>query len=82
MKVVKQGRSWFKRITCKGCEAVLEVEESDVQYKVTDFDATQQNDKGEIEGTFYVDCIGCGQFLPIKGKDIAKPVADRIKERQ
>jgi ribosomal protein S27E len=82
MKIIKQGRSWFKRITCRGCEAVLEVEESDVQYKVTASDAASQQYEDEIEGTYYVECAGCGQSLTIKPKDIAKPVAERIKDRK
>lgn len=80
MKIIKQGKAWTKRISCRGCGAMLEVEESDIQYKVTDLDAASQQYEDEITGTFYVDCPECGQVLKLK--DVPKPMEERIKDKK
>jgi transcription elongation factor Elf1 len=79
MKIVKKGRDWFKRITCKGCETLLEIEEPDIQYKVTEMDVEAQQYEDDINGTFFVNCGNCELVLPIKVKDIPNPVIERIK---
>lgn len=81
MKTITKGKGWSKRITCKGCNAVLEVEESDIKHRITDSDAASFQYELDIQGTFYVECPECWQVLTIKMKDIPSPIADRIKDK-
>jgi hypothetical protein len=82
MKVIKQGNtSWSKRIGCRGCLAVLEVEEPDILYIVTPADAAKQQYEDDIEGTFYVKCPECELDLIIRNSDIPKAARERIKDK-
>lgn len=79
MKVITKGNGWTLRKTCKGCQAVLEIEAEDINYEVSAEDARSQQYENEIEGTYSVDCPECGLTLPIKSKDIPKLIQNKIK---
>ena len=67
MKVLKTGKTnWITRLRCSGCKAELEAEKEDIQYKITDAEATIQQYVVDIVGTFYVVCPECGQQLKVK----------------
>lgn len=79
MRVVQQGDKWKIKKTCTACKAVLEIEEEDIQYKVTDGDAAKQQYEQDIEGTYFVTCPECGQELIIKSNKIPLGTQERIK---
>lgn len=67
MKVKKKGLvRWKADITCKGCKAELEIEQTDVQYVISDEAALAQQYKKEVMGEFSVGCPECGQRLVVK----------------
>ena len=75
------GEKWSKQVTCKGCKAVLKIEEEDLKYEVTPEDSARDQYNDEVQGTFYIDCCLCEQRLVIKSKDVPKPVAERVKDK-
>ena len=79
MKVISKGGCWTVNKQCKGCKAILEADETDLQYEVTDEDTTAQQYLNEIEGSFYIECPECGQRLKILGKNIPEKIKERIK---
>jgi len=80
MKVIAEGKGWTKRVTCKGCSAVLEAEVSDINYEITDIDLREQQYEPEIEGTYSIDCPECGQNLSIKRNDIPANIRQQIRK--
>ena len=80
MKIIQAGKTWTKRINCKRCTAIFEIEESDIQYEVTSLDASRQQYEDDITGTYYVDCPNCEQTKVLK--DLPRPMANRIKENK
>lgn len=83
MKILEQGKAWSKKVTCRGCKSLLEIEEGDLQYEVTVEDSTRDQYKEEVQGTFYIMCPVdfCGQRLDIKAKDVATKVAEKVKNK-
>jgi hypothetical protein len=80
MKIIQEGKKkWTKKFTCKGCEAVLEADEDDIQYVVTDAHAQAQHEQFEIEGDFIVACPSCTQ--EVKFRDLPKNLKEQIKSR-
>lgn len=79
MIVLDKGEGWSKRLLCKGCKAVLVINASDINYKVTDADAARHQYHDEVEGTYYVECPMCAQRLILKPTAIPKPITDRLK---
>lgn len=82
MKVLKEGEGWKKVLICKGCKSELEIEEDDILYKITDKDISNQQYNIDILGTFYINCIICGQELDLKTKDIPPLIQSRKMEQQ
>ena len=81
MKVIKQGKEWTKRINCKGCEAILEIEESDLQHKVTASDAAKYQYEEDVKGTYFVECGHCGEPIDLKTKDIPARIAEKVRNK-
>lgn len=69
MKVLEENtKKWSMQINCagKGCKVPLEIEQSDISYRVTDEDALAQQYKVDVEGTFSIICPRCGQQTKVK----------------
>lgn len=81
MKVIKSGKGWNKRVTCKGCEAVLEAGSEDVHHEVTDEDARSQQYENEVEGSYFIICPECEQQTKIKSKDIPENIREYLRSR-
>ena len=81
MKVITKGKSWSKQITCKGCKALLEIQEDDLQHRIFATDIARDQYEEEVEGTFFVNCPECFQLLSIKGKDLPEPMKQRIRNK-
>jgi RNase P subunit RPR2 len=78
MKVLVQGNDkWSKKFTCKGCSAVLEAEQDDIEYRITDAHTESQQYQLEIEGDFIVSCPECGQETKLK--DVPPNIKEFIK---
>lgn len=70
MKIITEGKGWTKRLTCRGCKSVLEIEESDLSRKLTEVDISAQQYQEEIEARYFVSCPKCTIELEVKAKDI------------
>lgn len=79
MIVVKKGKGWEKTIACKGCESVLKLEATDVEYKLTKEQTLAQQYETDIEGTYYVTCVECGMQLPLKSDALPETVKSTAK---
>jgi DNA-directed RNA polymerase subunit RPC12/RpoP len=78
MKIIEDGNTkWAKRIKCKSCKVVLEVEASDLEYEVTEAMALAQQYCAEIKGHYFVLCPHCELKLIIK--DVPPLVEKQIK---
>jgi RNase P subunit RPR2 len=71
MKIIKQGL-WEKRVVCKGCKSVLQVEEKDVRYG-------QYSSRYEdvFEGQCYITCPVCEKQTTLK--DVPSPIQQAAK---
>lgn len=81
MKVLEQGsKRWTKKFQCKGCSAVLEAEQDDLEYVVTDAHTRAQQYQEDIEGDYVVNCPECGQEAKIK--DVPPNVKAELKKNR
>ena len=80
MKVLKKGKvEWKSKVTCTGCNSLLEIEEADVRYRVSDEAAHAQQDKIDIKGDYLVTCPECGEH--IKLKFVPSAIQEKIKTK-
>ena len=79
MKVITKGKGWRLNITCKGCEAVLEIETEDLNYELSTEDATNQQYELEIEGRYFVECVECTTRIDIKSKNIPTKIREKAR---
>jgi len=79
MKVLKKGEGWSISKTCKGCKAVLQADASDIQYEITDSDLAAQQYNDDIEGTFFILCPECGQYIKFKDKELPETIKAKLK---
>lgn len=73
MKVIKEGiwsLPWSKECTCKECQAILEVAESDLK---PEGNATDSN---------YYHCPLCGKVNYIDKKDLSTRVKEELNKRR
>jgi DNA-directed RNA polymerase subunit RPC12/RpoP len=78
MKVIETGSKWKTRVSCKACKALLEVEEDDLEYEVTEEKAAAQQYNEFIEGDYYVTCPECRTKVIIKAA-IPQNVRDYVQ---
>lgn len=74
MKILKEG-VWKKKITCRGCNTVIEVEPVDIRYG-----AYVNDEDSNLKGQLYVDCPVCSKRLI--QKDIPQNIEKEIIENR
>ncbi len=80
MKIITEGKEWTKRLTCKGCKSVLEIDVKDLGYNLSEIDLASQQYQDEIEGSYFVSCPKCSLDLTIKKTDIPNSIKELLKK--